>query len=150
MSDEQTTEVPENVARAVAIAAGEIPADPDAKALRARGGVKDYNAKGNRRAHWYRMVWRSGAWEYVSQERLPSGNYLAHERQATVRGDVYPGEILVTHDHGAGLDKGALLVTLGSDGKIAFVDLDTANTRAGLEITLPNGAIVKTPNPRGR
>lgn len=125
------------------VASGKEPADPSAEAKKVKGAHKDYSARGSRREHWYRMVLRNGTWEYVSTERLAAGNFRASERHDTVYGEMFEGELAITHDHGAGVDATAHLLAGGK-----FIDCDVKKTRAGLKITLPDGSVVTAANPR--
>jgi hypothetical protein len=135
------------------VAMGRALSNPESRVFRIVGAKKDLNSKENG-AHWYRMVLRNGKWEYVATERLPTGSFLASDRRATVYGDAYHGEITITHDRGSDVDLEAnLLVEAGEhDGldltKSRLIACDVTKTRAGLEITLLDGSILKTTNPR--
>jgi hypothetical protein len=118
--------------------------DPDAPAITVRAAHKDYSARGSRRAHWFRMVWRNGTWMYVTDKRLPGNGLRASERNATIYGDVFPGEVLVIHDLGESLDELAKLVVAQDN----YVACPIRTTRAGIEISLPDGSVLKRPNPR--
>ncbi len=37
---------------------------------------------------------QGATWEWVSEEKLPRGMFLASERRATVRGDAYQGDLI--------------------------------------------------------
>jgi hypothetical protein len=111
-----------------------------------RAAYKDYNARGRCREHWFRMVWRGGAWQYLGDRRLASGNFRASERHDMVMAEVWPGELVVQHDRGGPIDA-AYLVYDGGDRSLARCDL--GRTRDGqLRITLPDGRQVVRPNPR--
>lgn len=69
-----------------------------------RAASKDYNARGRRRHHWYRMVWRDDEWQYFGEGRLPKGTLRASERCASIHGEVREGEIVIAHDHGGAVD----------------------------------------------
>lgn len=152
MSDDKTTlDAADRVTHACMLATGRVGQEAGAKpAGRITAAHKDLNAKG-RGAWWYRMVWRSGTWEYYSDERLPMGTFLAHDRRATVQGDVWAGEIIVTHDKGSGLDSGGYLVcTPDADGKV-LVEITWTKRRDGnLVFAMPDGSEIVTPNPRAR
>lgn len=130
------------------IAAGRVQADPAAIGASIIGAKKDLNCKG-RGPQWYRMVWRAGTWQYVSDERLPAGSFRASERRAEVHGEVFPGEIVVGHDRGGPVDS-AWLARERVDGK-ALVTITFAKRRDGnLAFTLPDGSIVVLSNPRAK
>lgn len=142
------------VQNACDIASGKAPAPADDEGMRIVGAKKDYNSRGRCREHWFRMVLRDGTWRYVSTDRLPNENFRAADRNADVRGDVYHGEITITHDRGAGVDSVGNLEVRGPDGKRLAddsTDVAVAVTRDGkLKLTLPDGSIVVAPNPRGK
>ena len=142
--------VPENVEpptpeqRASAIARGAARPDPAAVGTKMIAAHKDYNSRGRRREHWYRMAYRNGSWDYIGNERLPSGTFRASERNATTHGDVFDGDILATHDHGGGIDAIMHVVVNGK-----AVEVPNHRRRDGnLEITLPDGTTTTVPNPR--
>lgn len=155
MSDETTTKpegADENLALACQIASGETLADPEAQGVRVCGGFKNLNAKG-RGDHWYRMVWRNKVWTYFSDERLPSGSFLASDRRADVKGDVFLGELVCQHDKGGPVDVMYLVITEGGDsamGKMQSVEFSKRRD-GGFNVTLPDGrTVVVVPNPRSR
>lgn len=128
------------------IATGRSPADDAATGTRIIGAKKDLNCKG-RGPQWYRMVYRR-SWQYVASERLPSGSFLASERRSEVHGNVYPGEIVVSHDRGRPVDAAWLVLTPDSDGKV-LRKIEFASRRDGqLAFRLPDGSEVVLPNPR--
>lgn len=138
---------PDPIQVACDIAAGRASADPDAEGARIRGAHKDLNAKG-RGPEWYRMVYRGGSWQYVSDERLPSGTYRASDRRATVYGEVYPGEILADHDRGKPVDQIWLAHARDAEGD-ALTECEFRRRRDGdLAITLPDGSEVVLSDPR--
>lgn len=141
--------IPQVVARACEVAAG-LPRLPEEEKLyRIRGAEKDLNAKG-RGPWWYRLVWRDGAWEYVSQDRLPTGTYLARDRRATVYGNVMLGEIVVQHDRGGPIDAAYLVAPseASEDGKTILRKIELKRFRGQLIITLPDGRGLELPDPR--
>jgi hypothetical protein len=144
--------LPAHIKLACDIATGKAQASTDDEPFRVIGATKDYNARGSCRGHWFRMVLRGGQWEYVTEERLPNGNFLASDRKATVRGDVFIGEITITHDRGKPVDLCARLVTRTPEGKLDWdgpAELDVTRTRDGnLKIKLPDGSLVVAPDPR--
>lgn len=136
----------ERVQSACDIAAGRTPADPASSGKRIIGAKKDLNCKG-RGPPWYRMVYRRG-WQYVSSERLPSGSFRAEERRAEVYGNVYPGEIVVSHDRGKPVDAAWLVLTPDAEGQV-LRSIEFASRRDGkLSFSLPDGSEVVLPNPR--
>jgi hypothetical protein len=130
---------------ACAIATGEAQPDPSANAIGIRAAAKDLNAKGNGPI-WYRMVWRGGRWSYFASERLPSGNYLAADRRATVHGDVYPGELVCQHARGEQVD--AVWIVRAHEKPLRKVEF--TRTRDGLRVQLPTGAMLTLPDPRAK
>ena len=137
------------VAVACGIARGECQADPNARAVRIRGGHKDLNAKG-RGPWWFRMAYRSGSWTYFSDERLSAGTFLASDRRQTVHGDVFPGELICQHDRGGPVDAMYLIVE-DEKPKDALVSVEFRKRRDGmLVVTLPDGSEVIVSNPRSR
>lgn len=114
------------------------------------GAKKDLNCKG-RGPQWYRMVWRPGSWQYVSSDRLPAGNFLASDRRASVSGEVYHGEIVVSHDRGSPVDAAWLIrrPAEGGDGKwMKAIDCPTKRRDGQLVFVLPDGTKIDLPNPR--
>jgi hypothetical protein len=143
------TTISDRVKSACDIAAGRAEAAPDATGTRITGSKKDLNAKG-RGPEWHRMVYRSGSWRYVSDERLPRGDFRASDRRATVYGEVYPGEIVAQHDRGCPLDSAWLACGPDEDGKV-LVACDFRRRRDGkLTFVLPDGSEVVTTNPRAK
>jgi hypothetical protein len=130
------------------IAAGRVDADPSACGINIIGAKKDLNCKG-RGEHWYRMMYRRGAWQYVSSDRLPNGCYRASERRAEVHGEVYLGEIVVRHNRGAAIDEAYLVDMPESDGGGCLEEIVFHKRRDGnLTFVLPDGSEVVLSNPR--
>lgn len=143
-----TTTISQRVQSACDIAAGRAEADQAATGAAIVGAKKDLNSKG-RGPEWYRMVYRGG-WQYVSDERLPSGRFLAADRRASVHGDVYSGEIVVGHDRGSPVDVARLVASPNAEGKV-LVPCEFVRRRDGqLGVTLPDGSLVVLPDPRKR
>lgn len=102
------------------------------------GSHKDYTSRGRCREHWYRMVYRNNQWTYVSSERLPSGTFLAADRNATAYGDVWVGEVIAQHDKGGKIDTMWIVVgedeaeirkvefTRTRDGRLKLKDIDVS------------------------
>lgn len=152
--EEATSLLPAAVLAACEIAAGRAPADPDATALRIVGAKKDLNCKG-RGPHWYRMVFRNGAWMYVSTERLPSGTFRASDRRASVYGEVFPGEIVADHDRGGPLNAVGIAherIVRGDRDKVVLTWMDPPKKRRDglLKVVLPDGSELVVPNPRSK
>jgi hypothetical protein len=130
------------------VATGRVLADPTTIGTSIVGAKKDLNSKG-RGEHWYRMVHRHG-WRYVSDDRLPSASFRAAERRCEVYGDVYPGEIVVSHDRGQSIDCAWLVRAPDSAGKV-LVRIEFSSRRDGnLVFTLPDASEVVLSNPRSR
>lgn len=131
------------------IAAGRTLASPGASGTRIVAAKKDLNAKGNG-PWWYRMVWRNGSWEYFSTDRLPMGTSRAHERRAAVYGEVFPGELVCSHDKGSSIDDEVNLVCFpDADDKVLVECGAVTKRRDGqLDIVLPDGSKITVPNPR--
>ena len=144
MSDAR--QISDRVQSACDIATGRSPADAGATGTTITGSKKDLNAKGNG-PEWHRMVYR-GSWRYVSDDRLPSGRYLASDRRASTSGEVYPGEIVVQHDRGSQVDSAWLACAPNSEGK-SLVTCSFERQRDGqLKFSLPDGSEVVLPDPR--
>lgn len=144
------TELAPAVKIACDIAAGRTPADPAGEGREIKGGYKNLNAKGNG-PEWYRMVWRSGVWRYVSDDRMPQGKYLASERRCEVRGDVFGGELVAQHDRGAKIDTIYLIRINPDEAGKSLMKCEFKMRRDGqLAIMLPDGTEVLVPNPRAK
>lgn len=110
-----------------------------------RAAHKDYSARGRCRQHWYRMVYRDGAWSYFARDRLSRGAYYAADRHQTVYGDVRAGEYVCEHNHGAGVDTVYRVAHAPEDPSKPLIALqfhtlgDKLIIRDGdREVTLPN------------
>lgn len=154
MSEQQVPEtttaaepaISDSVRKACDIATGKTPADPSETGRSIFGAKKDLNSKG-RGEHWYRMVYRSGGWEYVSDDRLPSGSFLASDRRCDASGDVYAGEIVIQHDRGGPVDVAYLVIS--PDEKMRKINF--VKQRDGqLRFELPDGSEIILPNPRAK
>lgn len=129
------------------IAAGRTPADPNAKGQRLRAAHKDLNAKGNG-PWWFRMVYRNGDWQYFSEDRLPTGTFLASDRRATVYGDVFAGELVCNHSKAGPVEQMWLACPSDTDSK-TLVELSYRKRRDGqLVVTLPDATELVVSNPR--
>jgi hypothetical protein len=119
--------------------------DTTAQARRIRAAHKDYSAKGRRREHWFRMVWRNGSWQYFGDRRLANGTFYAADRHDTVRGDVWDGELVAQHDRGGAVTDVYMIVD-HPDGEL--MSLTFARRSGRLLVTLPDGEELDLPDPR--
>lgn len=131
--------------RAIAIATGKVQPDPEQLGTNIIGAKKDLNCQG-KGPEWYRLVYRLGEWRYVSDERLPSGNFRASDRRAEVRGVVYPGEIVAQHPRGGRVDEMFLVEDDGGLRGLAWA----VRRDGALCCTMTNGEFVVVPDPRKR
>lgn len=130
------------------IATGKRQPDPSEAPYNVVGAKKDLNCNG-RGPEWYRMVWRNGDWQYVSNDRLPRGSFRAADRRASVRGDVYTGEIVAKHDRGSPVSEIHLVSAEPDAEGLRFVECAFTKRRDGnLGIILPDGSVLTLPNPR--
>lgn len=153
MTDPHTTPDPLRLEIQIAcdIATGTIPTDPGAVARSVRAAHRDANARGRIRSEWYRLVYRSGSWQYFAFERMPALGEGASNRHVTLHGDVYAGELLAQHDRGGPVTAVYLVHdrVVDEDGNTMTIRrCDHTRTRDGLLITLPTGAHVTLPDPR--
>ena len=131
------------------LATGRRPTDDAIVGTRITGAKKDLNAKG-RGPQWYRMVYRNRSWQYVSSERLPSGNFLAADRRAEVYGEVYPGEIVVQHERGGPVDGAWLVASPNTEGK-CLIKITFRKRRDGnMTFILPDDSEVVLSDPRAK
>jgi len=153
MSEKIPTELAlqQAVIDACGVAAGDRRPDPDARPKSIRAGHKDLNARG-KGTWWYRMAYRDGTWKYFSDERLPSGTFLASDRRATVKGDVFAGELVCSHDKGGPVDAVWLICDEheGEGGEATCMELCGMRKRRDgmLVVALPDGREVAVPDPR--
>jgi hypothetical protein len=131
------------------IAAGRAEADPGAHGFKITGAMKDLTCRG-RGPQFYRMVYRGGAWQYVSAQRLPNGCYRARERRAEVFGDVFIGEIVVDHNRGAAVDTAYLVDAPDAEGECLENIAFQLRRDGDLTFTLPDGSEVVLTNPRSK
>lgn len=143
------------VVRACAIARGEQ-AGSDEPLGRMVVGSKDVSARGSVRHWWYAMRWTGSTWVYPSDDRLPAKSFLANERHAKIYTEAYEGDLLLTHDRGAGIDKEGWLVCSvaapqGDGPAFEKVEVKVTRLRSGaLKLELPDGTHVERPNPRSK
>jgi hypothetical protein len=88
--------------------------------------------------HWYRLVWRHGAWQYCTRGRLASD--ISYH---VIYGCVWPGELIAQHDHGGPVVSISLVTDENPLEPCAF-----ARGAGTLRITLPDGRTVERPDPR--
>jgi hypothetical protein len=143
------TQTDSRVTRAADIATGRTQPDPTGTGWTIVGAKKDLNCKGNG-PEWYRLVHRYGSWQYVSEERLPSGNFRAAERRATVSGTVFEGEIVAGHHRGGAVESVRLVCYPDSEGKVLVECVFSIRRDGLLAVTLPDGTVIALENPRKR
>ena len=144
---DRLTQVAWLIQTACDIAMGRLAPDPTESGHRTVGARRELNSKGNG-PEWYRMVYRAGAWRYVSDDRLPRGTFLASDRRATVWGDVYSGEIMARHDRGQGIDRVYIVRPFGVDDQRLIVCAFVKQRDDNLRVKLPTGDEVTVSNPR--
>jgi hypothetical protein len=108
----------ERVRLACDIATGTVK-DPTAVAIKTRGSWRDLNAKGNGSETYRRALSPGGLWRFVAAERLPRGTFLASERGACMRGDVFVGDLIA--DYERSLRRGSSEGAARHDDKIGLV-----------------------------
>jgi len=143
----------EELIRAARIAKGEIQPEKEHENLGYRfiAAKKDVSSSGRVRQLWYRMRRSPGTdtWEYYAEERLPRGNFRASERQATVYGTLYIGDLVATHDHAKPIDRICLVYFNIEENKAKLHDCEFNIVRGNmLQISLPDGSKIQLPNPR--
>jgi len=143
----------EELIRAAKIAKGELQPEKEHEniAYRFIAAKKDVSSSGRVRQLWYRMRRSPGTdtWEYYAEGRLPKGNYYANERQATVYGNLYIGDLVATHDHAKPIDRICLVYYNLEENKAKLHDCEFAIVRGNqLQISLPDGSKITLPNPR--
>lgn len=138
----------ERMLLACRIARGEEPlSDADERLYRVVAAAKNYSARGRRRYHWYRLVWRAGKWVYFSERPLARGTLRAVERRDSVEGVVVLGELIAQHDHGGPVTS-VWLVTGPNGDRKALWPCEFVRFNGQLRIQLPDGARVDLPDPR--
>ncbi len=129
--------------------------DETATALRTKGAWRDLNAKGNGDEHYRRALSPGGQWRFVSSERLPQGTFLAGDRKAIVRGDVYVGDLIADYDRslrggrsqGEAQHDGKVGIVIGPKEKGVEIEwLDVVRQKNGTwRVILPTGAHLTIP-----
>jgi len=135
--------------------------DPTAGAIRTKGAWRDLNAKGNGTETYRRALSHGGAWRFVSPERLPRGTFLAADRGAVVRGDVFVGDLVADYDRS--LRGGKSQSEARHDGQLGLVIgpaetggavikwMDAIRQKDGtMRVVLPTGAHLTVVDPGWR
>jgi hypothetical protein len=121
------------VARACEIAATD--GEPDGDLLLVAGACK------RAREHWYRLVWRNGAWQECTRGSFTSDIRSYH----VIYGCVRPGEVLAQHNAGGPVNAIWLVI---APGEHPFAPCTFARTGdRTLRITLPDGRQIERPDP---
>lgn len=151
--------LPEIVRIACDIATGAA-ADATAVAIPLRGAWRDVNAKGNGDEHYRRALSPGGSWRFVAAERLPRGMFVAADRKASIRGDVYVGDLLADYDRplrggrsqGEATHDGKIGLVIAAASKGAEIEwLDVARQKDGSwRVILPTGAHLSFSSPAWR
>jgi hypothetical protein len=115
-------------------------------ALSISAAHKDHSAKGRRRAHWFRMAWHNGGWEYLGDRRLANGTFYSGDRHDTVYGDVWDGELVAQHDRGGAVDTVYIVSAAAEEERLQR--LAFARRSGRLLVTLPDGEELDLPDPR--
>jgi hypothetical protein len=103
--------------------------------LTIRAAHREYSATGVCYEHWWRLVWRGGAWlELAPRELRPL-------RFDVVMGQVWPGELVIEH-------WGAIRAVYLVCGTPPLVRCRYRTTSDGLRIELPDGHLIMRPHPR--
>ncbi len=129
--------------------------DPAANAIRTKGAWRDLNAKGNGSESYRRALSPGGRWRFAASERLPRGTFLASDRKACVRGDVYVGDLVADYDRslrggasqgGATHDGRVGLIVGPADKGAEIVWMDAIRQKGGTwRVILPTGAHLTFP-----
>lgn len=150
--DEQPTAERERIACDIASGTAR---DPSATAITIRGAWREVNSRGSGGETYRRALSPGGRWRFVSSERLPRGTFLASDRKAVVRGDVFAGDLLA--DFERGIRAGSSTGEARHDGKIGLVIgtdenkpqiewMDVSRQKDGTwRIVLPTGAHLSFP-----
>jgi hypothetical protein len=132
-------------------ARGERPIPADEAALQVLGAHCDYSARGSRREHWFRLAWRDGRWQYISEQLSGVGMRASTRHQGTY-GDVWAGEVVAQHDRGKPVDMMYLIThdpNPSHPSQAHKEPLTFTKRRDGrLSITLPDSSIITLPDPR--
>jgi hypothetical protein len=146
---EATPAVTEAVRLACDIATGTA-SDPAAVAISARGAWRDLNAKGNGNETYRRALSPGGSWRFVASDRLPRATFLASDRKAAVRGDVYVGDLVADYERslrhsasqGEAKHDGKVGIVTGRQGPGAEIEwMDVSRQKDGTwRVILPTGA----------
>jgi hypothetical protein len=152
---EPATAAPSELVRIACDIATGAAQDPTAVAIRVRGAWRDLNAKGNGTETYRRALSPGGSWRFVSATRLPRGTFLAADRKASVRGDVYVGDLLADYDRslrggssqGEAAHDGKVGLVIGPSSKGAEIEwMDVVRQKDGTwRVILPTGAHLTIP-----
>ncbi len=150
------------LALACALASGGVSPDEAATAIRVIAAKKNLTAKGSgEESYRRRLPAGETAWEWISDERLPRGHFLASERRAEVRGDVFAGDLLAWFSRQikggasqgeATIDSFQLVIgKLGDCRARVSKALDHTRRRDGrFAVTLPDGSVMVVTSPAWR
>ena len=126
-------------------ARGEAQIPPDEQPKQIIGAYCDYSARLTCREHWFRLVWRSNYWIYITECLEPIGVGTSRRLQSK-EGDVWAGELVCTHDAGKPVDSIGLVVATDED----LISLKWNRHCDGhFSINLPDGSSVVLPKPDG-
>lgn len=136
------------------IASGKAPA-PETAVGRVIGAQNDYNARGNG-STMARRVYRGGQWQWLSAP-ASRGRYLSADRNDTVEGDVWGGDVIATFTLGGRgeptPDKWQIVRHVpDSEGRITF-RVNAARLAGGgyrLTVATRPGESIDVPNPSWR
>lgn len=108
-------------------------------------------AQGNGTETYRRALTPGRGWRFVASHRLPRGTFLAADRRARVRGDVYVGDLVADYDRS--LRHGASRGEAQHDGKVGLVVgteiewMDVVRQKDGMwHVILPTGAHLTIPS----
>lgn len=134
--------------------------DATAAAIAIRGSWRDLNAKGNGSESYRRAMSPGRPWRFVASSRLPSKTFLASDRRTTIRGDVFPGDLLADYERrlhagqstSEAVHDGQIGLVVGpSDDGADIVWMDAVRQKDGtLRVILPTGAHLTVATPGWR
>jgi len=134
--------------------------DDHATAISTAASWRRCNARGNGLEAYRRALSPGTSWRFVTSERLPRGTYRASDRNITLRGPVYPGDLVADFDRrlSGGASDGAaqhdgqigLVISAGADGA-EIVWMTSARQKDGtVRVILPTGAHLTVAGPEWR
>lgn len=134
--------------------------DPTAVAISTRGAWRDLNARGNGTESYRRALSPGASWRFVALSRLPRGTFLAGDRKALERGDVYAGDLVADYDRslrggrsqGAASHDGKIGLVIGEGEHGARIEwMDAVRQKDGtVRVILPTGAHLTVSSPGWR